>query len=130
LCPRIFGDDPPSVVPADDTYRRLLKARLHQGRLEMQRKWEIVGIANWRPEFFSEPFRCLNDMRAVAMELWGNDPKVLIPWLEEFVILSKAHEQLFEIRVDTGADLPQSLNVARRHRLEAEAVLWKARKRG
>jgi RNA polymerase sigma factor (sigma-70 family) len=130
LCPRILGDDPPAVVVADDTYRRLLKARLQLGRLYIQKTQEVIEIGNWIPAHFSELFLCLNDMRGVALELWGNDPKVLIPWLEEFVIMSKHYEFFFEIRVQSGNEPPENLFAARRHRLEAEAALWKAKKRG
>ena len=94
-CPRLLGDDPPAVVAADDTYRRLLKARLHQGRLYIQRITEVIAIGSWNPAYMSELFLCLNDMQAAVLELWGNDPKALIPWLEEFVIMGKDVEWFY-----------------------------------
>ena len=112
MCPRILGEDPPAVAAADDTYRRLLRARLHQGRLYLKEIQGVIRIGMWNPVFFSELFICLNDMRATALELWGDDPKVLIPWLEEFVIMGKVNEQFIRIRVEAGSDPPQNLYAA------------------
>jgi RNA polymerase sigma factor (sigma-70 family) len=127
LCPLLLGDKPPMVLPTDDTYRRLLKARLHQGRMELQRIREIIAVGSYTSTFFASQLSCLNDMRAVAIELWSSDPKLLMPWLEEFVIMGKVFEQFFIVRVMAGNDPPLSLNGACRHRLEAEAALWKAK---
>jgi hypothetical protein len=127
LCPRILGDEPPAAVSADDTYRRLLKARLHQGRIYLKKVYEIIEIGNWNPAHFSVVILCLDDMRTVANELWDNDRKVLIPWLEEFVIMGKEVEQFIQDRVGAGTEPPQNIHAAQRHRLEAEAALWKAK---
>src|SRR4029077_1576764 len=99
MCRRLVGEDPPTVIAADDSYRRLLKARLHQGRIYIQKIREVIEIGKWDPAFFSELFSCLNDMRDATLELWGNDPKVLMPWLEELVIMGKDAEWFIEIRV-------------------------------
>ena len=61
------------------------------------------------------------------MEARGNEPKELIPWLEEFVIMGKWAEDNFFIRADAGNEPQQHQNAAQRHRLEAEAALWKAK---
>jgi RNA polymerase sigma factor (sigma-70 family) len=127
MYPLILGDKPPTVLAADDPLRRLLKARLHQGRMYLKKVQEVIEIGNWNPAYFSELMLCLNDMRAVAIELWGNDPKVLIPWLEEFVIMGKYVDDFIFIRSDAGNEPPQNIHAAQRHRLEAEAALWKAR---
>jgi hypothetical protein len=66
-------------------------------------------------------------MRAAATELWANDPKTLIPWLEEYVILAKESERFTQPRVEVGSDPPQQMHLARRHRLKVEAALWKAK---
>jgi hypothetical protein len=129
LCPLILGDDPPAIVPTDDTARRLLKARLHQGRVELMRNWEVVASGHWNPDYMSELFQCLKDMRTVTLELWGNDPKVLTPWLEEFVIMGKMVEDFLRLRVEDGNEPSLSIHTGQRHRLEAEAALWKAKKR-
>jgi hypothetical protein len=71
--------------------------------------------------------QCHEDMRAAATELWANDPKNLVPWLEEFVILARESEQFTQARVNAGTDPPQMLHTARRHRLKVEAALWKAK---
>jgi hypothetical protein len=127
LCPRVLGDDPPTVLPNDDTYRRLLKARLHQGRLYFKKTLEVIEIGRWDRAYFSELLLCLNDMREVAIELWASDPKVLVPWLEELVIIGKMVEQFIQFRSAAGSEPPQILHAAQRHRLEAEAALWKAK---
>jgi hypothetical protein len=127
ICPRVLGDDPPAVTATDDTYRRLLKARLHQGRIYFKKSLEVIEIGVWNPADFTEFLLCLNDMRVVAAELWSNDPKTLIPWLEELVVMGKMVEQFIKIRADAGNERPQTIHAAQRHRLEAEAALWKAK---
>jgi RNA polymerase sigma factor (sigma-70 family) len=127
MCPLILGDNPPLVVVADDTLRRLLKARLHQGRIYIRKTHELIEIGNWDRTYFSEQMLCLNDMRAVAIELWGSEPRLLIPWLEELVLLGKEVEFFIRIRTEAGNEPPQNINAAQRHRLEAEAALWKVR---
>ena len=126
-CPRILGEDPPAVIAEDDTYRRLLKARIHQGRIFLKKLNEVIEIGNWNPTFFSETFLCMKDMREAALELWSNDRMALVPWLEEFVVTSKYFEEFFRIRVAAGNEPPQNIHAAQRHRLAAEADLWKAK---
>jgi RNA polymerase sigma factor (sigma-70 family) len=126
-CPHIFGDTAPEVVATDDGYRRLLKARLQQGRLYMRRTWDVIQAGRWGVDHVFATFETLEDMRTVAGELWGNDPKSLTPWLEEFVVMGKAFERVIDRRVQVGTDPPQNLNTATRHRLKAEADLWRAK---
>ncbi|MBX9585254.1 MAG: sigma-70 family RNA polymerase sigma factor [Gemmataceae bacterium] len=125
--PRLFGRQPVTVVAADDTGRRLLKARLRQGQLEMfvRQARQMVGQVS-ADEYYGQ-IGCLNDMRAAAGELWAREPAALVPWLEEFVRYAKQVERITEARTSAGADPPQSLNAARRYRLETEAALWKAK---
>jgi RNA polymerase sigma factor (sigma-70 family) len=127
LYPRLLGVDPPPAEPGDDTYRKLLKARLNEGRLEHQKNMEMIGSGQFHGVPLSMPFDCLEDMRNVVLELWDRDPKILIPWLEELVIAEKEYERFVSSVVAGGQLGPQKLNAARRHRLEAEAALWKAR---
>jgi hypothetical protein len=128
LCPRLFGDaGAVTIEPTDDNYRRLLKARLHQGRLEVRDKLQLIQIGNWMPEDYIGLIDCLEDMRAAAQELWANDPKTLVPWLEEFVICAKEFERVTAARVRTGTVPPYALNLAQRYRLKVEAALWKAK---
>jgi RNA polymerase sigma factor (sigma-70 family) len=126
-CPLLLGNDPPAQAAGDDMYRRLLKARLHQGRLYFQKNLEAIAVGNWNPMYFSELLHCLDDMRSSALELWANDAKALVPWLEEFVLTAKYMERFAEVRIESGNDPPQNLYAARRQRLAAEAALWKAR---
>jgi hypothetical protein len=128
-CPRLYGDAPPPVERGDDTYRRLLKAQLQQGRLEVQRVYGVIKIGQWDAAYYCQYTRCLTDMRTVAVELWGNDPKTLIPWLEEFVIVEKETERFISALVEAGRNRPHDLHTARRHRMAAEAALWKAKQR-
>jgi hypothetical protein len=126
-CPRLLGEAPPAIDPTDDTFRRLLKARIQQGRLELAQINEIIRVGRWDSIWTPSLMECLTDMRRAAVELCGNDPKTLVPWLEEFVVLSKWVEQFFSERVSAGNEQPFKLNIARRHRLDAEAALWKAK---
>ena len=128
-CPRLYGDAPPPAEPGDDTYRKLLKAQLQQGRLELQQTNEVIKIGQWNTAYYCQYARLLTDMRNVAVELWGNDPKTLIPWLEEFVIVEKETERFFSALVVAGRNRPQDLHTAKRHRMAAEAALWKAKQR-
>ncbi len=54
MCPLLLGDKPPAVLPTDDTYRKLQKGRLHQGRLYLTKVFEVIAIGNWNPAYTSE----------------------------------------------------------------------------
>ncbi|MDB5306713.1 MAG: sigE 11 [Gemmataceae bacterium] len=69
----------------------------------------------------------MDDMQATVIELWANDPKNLIPRLEELVILAKEWERFTDARTVAGTDPPQQLHSAHRYRLATEATLWKAK---
>ena len=125
-CPRLFGENALSIEPTDDTYRRLLKARLHQGALEFSLFRVRLDIGAFTGQEYLGMTRVLDDMRAVTLELWANEPKNLVPRLEEFVILAKDFERIATVRGAIGTDPPQVLCMTRRHRLEVEAALWKA----
>ncbi len=128
LCPRLTGKTDVTIEPTDDTLRKLLKARLHQGVQEVRQFREIIRIGSWSGQQYSQLTECLTDMQAAATELWGNRPKELVPWLEELVMVAKEQERFHYLRVINGSDPPQVLNAARRHRLRVEAELWKAKK--
>src|SRR5207245_629250 len=88
-CPKLFGKDAIAIEATDDTYRRLLKARLHQGA---QFVWKLNVTLQTQPDWvimFPLYIGGQDDMRAVIVELWANDPKNLIPRLEELVIVAK-----------------------------------------
>jgi RNA polymerase sigma factor (sigma-70 family) len=127
VCPRIFSNTPVTVLTTDDTYRRLLKARIEQGRVEVQKIRELMMVGRWTPSDMWSLHQCYDDMRAAMTELWANEPNTLVPWLEEFVILAKDYERFTKARVETGTDPPQQLNTARRYRLKVEAALWKVK---
>jgi RNA polymerase sigma factor (sigma-70 family) len=127
VCPRVMGPDAPEVQAGDDAARKLLKARLHQGRLEARRVMTAVQIGRFDNTFLGVYLDCLSDMRAAAAELWADDPKTLVPWLEEFVAMGKHFERFVRARVEAAIDPPQLLYTAARHRLAAELALWKAK---
>ena len=126
-CPNICGDAPVRIFPTDDPYRKLLKTQLNEGHLEVSRFQRQINIGRFTSSDYGQHQMCLTDMRAVAIELWTNEPKILTPWLEEFVILAKVYERFTKTRVEAGTDPSQMLNIATRHRLAAEAALWKAK---
>ncbi len=129
LCPRMAGKTELVIDPTDDTLRKILKARLHLGVIEMLRFRDRIRTGAYTPDSFSLIIECLTDMQAVAMELWGGQPKELIPWLEELVIVAKQMERFVRLRVEIGADPPQILDAVRRHRFRAETALLKAKRR-
>lgn len=124
--PLLLGKAPVVDEPADATYRRLLKARLQQGRLVIQQYEERIRVGSFQPSEMGVLALCRADMRQVVTELYAGDPKTLIPWLEELLRLDKESERITRVRVDAGTDYPQNMNTARRQRLAAEAALWKA----
>lgn len=128
MCPRLFGKIALKIDPADDTLRKLLKARLYQGTLEFQQTQRMI----WGPILGIGPdhlaYRvCLLDMQAAATELWANQPKELAPWLEELLVMAKESERLTRIRTLNGSVPPNMLNGATNLRLKMEAELWKAK---
>jgi RNA polymerase sigma factor (sigma-70 family) len=129
MCPRLDGKVAVKAEPTDDTYRKLLKARLHHGVRYVMRIRKVIELGRWHPADFPTAVECLKDMEAVCLELWGGQPKELIPWLEEFVVEWKEIERFTYLRVINGPDQPQTLDAVTRHRLRAEATLWKAKKR-
>lgn len=127
LCPRLFGTIALKVEPTDDVARKLLKARLHQGTLQFQltQRQEIYGGSD--PNDFILDASCLLDMQAAATELWGGQPKELVPWLEELLVAAKDQEPSTQQRAEAFAVKPQRLNYATQVRLKIEAELWKAK---
>jgi hypothetical protein len=126
LCPRFVGKVPIKIEETDDTYRKLLKARLHQGLVEMIRTIDVIHHGSWNDVFFSATIECLVDMEKTCLELWSGQPKELIPWLEELVVVAKEIERMYSFRITSGTP-PARLAAASRHRLRAEATLWKAK---
>ncbi len=126
VCPRLTGKTALVIEPADDTLRKVLKARLHQGTLEFQLILERSRIA--RAELCQlTTCELLSDIRDTATELWGGRPKELLPWLEELVVVTKEIERVSRVRVLNGTAPPHDLNAATRHRLAMEAALLKAK---
>ncbi|AWM40544.1 hypothetical protein GobsT_09410 [Gemmata obscuriglobus] len=125
-CPRLFGVVALKIEPTDDTARKLLKARLHQGTLQFQLpQWNQHSGPD--PNSFVLDANCLLDIQAAATELWAEQPKELVPWLEELLVAAKDQEQYTQRRVEAGAYKPQLLNYATQTRLKIEMGLWKAK---
>ena len=103
----------------------MLKAQFHQGLQYLKMIDLRIQIGNQSYEF-EDLARTRDSLRATAIELWDNDSKILIPRLEEFVLLAKDAERFMKARLDAGSDPPQQWHSAQRHRLAAEAALWKA----
>ncbi|MDY3560399.1 RNA polymerase sigma factor [Gemmata sp. JC673] len=126
-CPRLTGVIELKADPADDTLRKLLKARLQAGISEHIRivaAWEVAGPYE---QSLIEFHGWLADMQAIVTELWGRQPKEQELWLTELLIAAKASERHTELRVRAGAYRPQLLDVANRHRLKVETELWKVK---
>lgn len=127
-CARLNGMIAITIEPTDDTLRKLLKARLYQGTIEFRAMEDNQRAASGPPRSAIAQYReCLLDMHAAAVELWSNQPKELVPWLEEMVIAAKTVEHATRSRARIGTVLPTELQAARRFRLKIEAELWKAK---
>ena len=117
------------IEETDSTIQKLLKHRLDYGVKQLVRHREVIRKGSWNSISYAEFFECLTDMQAAASELWGGQPKELIPWLEELVVVAKEMERFTFIRVLTGTEPPQRLDGTIRHRLRAETALLKAKTR-
>jgi hypothetical protein len=127
LCPRALGKTALVIEPADGTLEKLLKARLHRGVMQWVRHREILRTELWNQGLAPEIIEGLVDTEAICLELWGGQPKELIPWFEELVITAKEFEQFQLVRALRDNRPPHRLDLAVRHRLRAEATLWKAK---
>jgi RNA polymerase sigma factor (sigma-70 family) len=129
LCPRVMGTSVVKIEPTDDALRKVLKAQLNCGVMQLERFLGMIRRGAWVPAYYSEMFECLADMQATASELWTSQPKELIPWLEELVLVAKELERVHCLRVLNGSDTPMRFLGATQYRLRAEAALLKAKKR-
>ena len=126
VCPNILGDADVRIDPADDTLRRILKEQLNEGRREIGKTQIQFSMGRFTTAEYIAYHKTLRELRAIATELWASDPKTLAAWLREFVVVAKDAEAFTKARVEAGTDPSQEINRVRRHRLEAEAALWKA----
>jgi hypothetical protein len=124
--PKLYGENSITIDKTDDTYRKLLKARLYRGSRESYILMIKMMTGSYQPMEWTAVVHVLDDVRAVTIELWAKDQGELIPRLKELVILAKDWERFITARVAAGTDAPYQLHEANRHRLECEAVLWKA----
>ncbi|MDY3560653.1 hypothetical protein R5W23_001899 [Gemmata sp. JC673] len=124
-CPRLNGKSGPSVEVGDGTFEKLLKARVHQGLLQL--RWYWTGGRGAGPDEYSLRCDCLDDTALALVELLGPEPKELAPWLEELLVDAKEFERHTQLRVEAGALRPSRLNQVTRTRLKIEAELWKVK---
>lgn len=122
-CPRLHGTVALTIEPTDDTLRKLLKAQIHQGVLEF-RQHQVDKGRRWPPSGYHT---CLRDIQSAAAELWAEQPKERISWLEELVIAGKHSERTTRTCVLLGTVHLEELHAVSRLRLKFEAELWKAK---
>lgn len=127
LCPRIIGDTEIAAQPNDDAGRILLKAHLYLTKLEIQQlRLPRFGCHWGEDDRQIRGFDCLRDIHEITSELFADDPKTRIAWLEETVIVAKEFERHVYYTTKAGQDPPQKHNLIARERLKIEALLWKA----
>lgn len=127
LCPRLFGTSALKIESTDDTARKLLKARLHQGTLQFRlTQQRPIGIPS-NPSDFILDASCLLDMQAAVAGLWLGQPKELVSWLEELLIAAKDQERYTQRQIEARVVRQPQLNHATQVRLKIEAELWKAK---
>jgi hypothetical protein len=129
LCPRVLGKTALAIEPTDGVPEKLLKARLQRGIFQWVRHRELLRCGTLNTSYSAEIVEGLTDMGAVCLELWGGQPKELIPWLEELVLAAKEFEQFQTVRALRENAPPVRVDLAVRHRLHAELTLWKAKNR-
>jgi len=132
-CPRLFGGAGLTVEPNDPPPVRLVKARIHQCRLELRAavgstREGLVRVATggWDNETAGVT-RCVSDLLTAANELYDRDPAGRVPWLEEAVVFMKWAEAVVRRWVDAKKEPVRRLAAARRQRLELESALWRAK---
>lgn len=123
--PLLFGPSAIAIEAGDDTYRRLLKARLYQGTRELWKMRMRIEIGSYQSLELQNLIRLEDDMRGLVLELWQGNRKELASRLEELLVIAKDVVRFTRARAAAGTDPPQSIHLAERHRLEVEAVLWK-----
>jgi len=126
-CPRIFGQGSVPASPSDDTYRQLLKTSLSHSTRYLSLccpalKRGVLGSAD-----FANYLQCLEETRGIVTELWADDRKTQISWLEEVLIMNKDAERFIQVRIKAGEATSVDLNLAIAHRFRTEAALWKAK---
>jgi RNA polymerase sigma factor (sigma-70 family) len=137
------ADDPPAVRPIDRSQVkgaiwadarpgdsedvRLLKEQWNQGVEQFVRTWTQIDLGAFGSADYPATYECLTDLRRIAAELWGGDRKRLVAGLELLLGFERELERFTRARVLAGTDRAQALNLAKRHRLAAEAALWKAK---
>jgi hypothetical protein len=126
LCPFFVGGRELKIEPGDTTLQKLLKARINQGRLELECYQNLFTVGKWVRSEDDNQWLCLDDMRDAITELFQNDPKALAAWLTELLILTKERERWMIARVAAGQETPQKKQEMARLRLKMEAELWKA----
>ena len=132
-CPRLTGATVLKIEATDTTFQKVLKARLHRGVIEQQqnRQPRVLQCFQDFEEELNCSLQCLADMQAAAAELWAEQPKELVLWLEELLLLSKELERGTQRHIELGGSKrgikPGLLDTVARHRLKVEADLWKAK---
>lgn len=125
--PRLVGKIALRIEATDDTLRKLLKARLHQGVLAHQQRLRQIDLGGPDPFTVDRVTTNLLGMQSVVSELFAAQPKELTPWLEELLIEAKELEWITRLRAEAGALGPWDLTVATGCRLQIETALWKAK---
>ncbi len=127
MCPRLSGETAIVIAATDNTLQKLPKARLHQGIVDLQRRQTAANVRGWDVASMQARQEICKDIQETVTELWAGQPKELVPWLEELVVMAKDYERFIQIRLNAGNALPTDLNAVTRYRLSAEATLWKAK---
>jgi hypothetical protein len=126
-CPHLFAPERIPADPTDDTYRRLLKASLSESSQFLVNVQSRKEAGRFQLSDLPPVVQCLEEIRRLVTELWANEPKTLIPWLEELLMMAKYYEQSTQAGVEAARESRTSLNLATAYRLRVEAALWKAK---
>jgi hypothetical protein len=114
----------PAPAAAPTPLQRVQFEQVRAGAAYLEKMRHVIAIGRWEPEFFAEYLKVAAEVHKVAADLDGT-PAGRVKCYEARVVLMKELERFVGRRQDANVDPPQHLDLARFHRLQAEADLLK-----
>ena len=108
----------------DTPLRKLQKERARERAIAISHIKETLEVGGWQPSFFHEFIKLRVTLAENLAELMDK-PADKVKCYEMRLDATKEFERFINIRVTTGNDPPQNLNLARAARIDAEIDLLK-----
>src|SRR5262249_19163494 len=119
---RLLKGHPRPIPPNAPPLRKVKIAQLNEGAEYVTKSVDVIRIGKWTQKDYLELLRATADVYRVGAEL-TDDPGEKVGWYEDRVVMFKLIDRFIQAQVETGVVPPQELNLARFHRLQAEAEL-------